>query len=91
MIKIFNVSEFHLENGDPNIEILIFFEYGDPDCIDLEKLTTIQTIKFLKNIAEILESTYNVTKMSNNNISLENIILVDSSQLKLSGWKPHIQ
>lgn len=87
MVRLYKIEEFSLPQGDTT-ELLIFFEYGEPDCIALDELTTIQTIKFLKNITEILETTFGITKLTHNNISLENIVLIDESQLKLSGWKP---
>lgn len=42
-------------------ELLIFYEWGEPDCIDLERLTNAQTLKFLKNICEILKTTHKAT------------------------------
>jgi hypothetical protein len=86
MIRVWRINVF--ENAIDNTEeVLVLFEWGEPDCIDLSRLTAIQTLKFLKNIFEMLDVTYNIRKLTHNNICLENIVLV-GSQLKLSGWKP---
>lgn len=87
MIKLWSYAEFFIK-AEEKYESLVFYEWGEPDCIDLEKLTTIQTLKFLKNIAEILESTFKITKLTHSNITLDNIILVGKKQLKLAGWRP---
>lgn len=88
LIKIWKTTSF-VNKSDGSEEFLVNFEWGEADCIDLSRLTKIQTIKFLKNIIEILEVTYNITNICHSNISLKNILLV-GSQLKLSGWQPNL-
>lgn len=68
-------------------EFVAFFEWGEPDYIDLPRLTNMQAIKFLRSLVEILETTADMTRLTHGDICLENIILV-GAQLKLSGWKP---
>ena len=45
MIKIAQVLTYNDEENSQN-ELCIFFEWGEPDCIDLERLTNAQTLKF---------------------------------------------
>ena len=75
MIKIAQVLTHNNDETNEN-ELLVFFEWGEPDCIDLERLTNAQTLKFLKNICDILKTTYKATKLTHTNIKLDNIVLV---------------
>ena len=86
MIRLWKTaSHFTTESTE---EFLVFFELGEPDCIDLTRLTKVQTLKFLKNMIEVLETTYRVTSITNGDVCLDNILLV-GNQLKLGGWRPY--
>lgn len=67
MIKIAQVLTYSKEDCSQH-ELLVFYEWGEPDCIDLDRLTNQQTLKFLKNICDILKTTYIATKLTHNNI-----------------------
>jgi hypothetical protein len=87
MIKLWRTSTYKLSGDNGQEEFLVFFEWGEPDCIDLARLTTTQTIKFLKNMMDILDTTYRITGITHSSIFLENILLI-GNQLKLGGWRP---
>lgn len=87
MIKIWRTESTPLPENEDLEEFLVFFEWGEPDCIDLGRLTKTQTMKFLKNILDILETTYRIPKITHGDICLENILLI-GNQLKLGGWRP---
>lgn len=87
LLRYFMVNEW-LSAENPSLgELLVFAEWGDFDCIDLARITLLQTVKFLKNVLEILQATYAGCKLTHGNIKLENVVLV-RGQLKLAGWKP---
>lgn len=88
MVKVLRLEETS-NPLDQTDELLVFSEWGEPDCIDLARLTAIQTLKYLKNINEMLRTVFVTRGITNNNIALHNVVLV-GSQLKLSGWKPLI-
>lgn len=86
MVRVIKTETFDHPN-ETTEELLVFFEWGEPDCIDLSRLTSIQTLKYLKNILEMLKNVFATRGVTNNNICLHNVVLV-GSQLKISGWKP---
>ena len=88
MIKIWRTETTSIPESDSSEEFLAFFEWGEPDCIDLARLTKTQTMKFLKNILDILETTYRIPKITHGDICLDNILLI-GNQLKLGGWRPY--
>ena len=88
MIKVWRVETTRIPDANNEEELLVFFEWGEPDCIDLSRLTKMQTMKFLKNILDILETTCRITKITHGDVCLDNILLI-GNQLKLGGWRPY--
>lgn len=88
MIKVWRVESTSMPEKENSEELLVFFEWGEPDCIDLSRLTKMQTMKFLKNILDILETTCRITKITHGDVCLDNILLI-GNQLKLGGWRPY--
>jgi hypothetical protein len=77
MATLWIYTDYYIQRTN-EYEFLVCFEWGEPDCIDIERLTSIQTLKFLKNIVEILETTYNISKLTHNNVCLHNLVLVET-------------
>lgn len=62
-------------------------DYGESDCIDIEKIEELHIIRFLKNLCILLKDAKNIYKLYHSNLTIDNIILVEN-ELKISGFKP---
>jgi hypothetical protein len=68
-------------------EIIVISDYGEADCIDIEKIEELHIIRFLKNLCILLKDAKNIYKLYHSNLTIDNIILVEN-ELKISGFKP---
>ena len=71
----------------PYYEIIVISDYGESDCIDIEKIEELHIIRFLKNLCILLKDAMGVYDLYHSNLSIDNIILVEN-ELKISGFKP---
>ena len=75
------------DNEEGYYEVVVIFEYGESDRIDIESISNNHINKFLKNVCLLLSELKSYDKIYHNNIFLKNIVLVDG-ELRLSGFRP---
>jgi hypothetical protein len=68
-------------------ELILLFDLGDSDRIDVEQIKVHQLTKFLKTVCLLLQDLKKRSDLYHGNISIKNIILADD-ELKISGFKP---
>lgn len=71
---------------DRYYELILVYDYGESDRIDVENISTAHINKFLKNVCLLLNDLKKFDGIYHGNIFLKNIILVNN-ELKLSGFK----
>jgi hypothetical protein len=70
-----------------HFEVVLLFDLGESDRIDIDQIQIPQITKFLKSVCLLLLDLKNRSDLSHGNISIKNIILCDN-ELKISGFKP---
>ena len=85
IIRVLSVH-FTEEESEGYYELVVLFEYGEADRIDVERIEKQHIHKFLKNITVLLADVKK-SDIYHSNIKIENIVLI-LSDLKLSGFKP---
>lgn len=68
-------------------ELVLLFQYGEIDWIDIEKIENQHINQFLYSICCLLQDLKDQAGISHNNIHIKNIVLIER-ELKLSGFKP---
>ena len=86
IIKLNNLFNFD-NNMESYYEIVILYEFGESDRIDVENIEKQHINKFLKNACLLLKDLKKFDNIYHGNIFLRNIVLVNN-ELKISGFKP---
>ena len=85
IVNLNYIFDFDNDN-DEYFELILVYDYGESDRIDVENISTAHINKFLKNVCLLLNDLKKFDGIYHGNIFLKNIILVNS-ELKLSGFK----
>lgn len=86
IVKLYQVYQF----ADPSnnyFELVMLFELGEADRIDIDQIQVQQITKFLKNVCILLQDLKSKNDLYQGNICIKNIVLTDN-ELKISGFKP---
>lgn len=86
IIRLHQIHNFDVEE-DNYFEVVLIFDLGEPDRIDIDNIESQHINKFLKNVCLLLQDLKKFDEIYHGNIYIKNIVLV-STELKLSGFKP---
>lgn len=68
-------------------ELVLLFDLGEADRIDVDQIQVPQITKFLKSVCLLLQDLKRRSDLYHGNISIKNIVLAEN-ELKISGFKP---
>jgi hypothetical protein len=86
IIRLHQIHNFDIEEEN-YYEVVLIFDLGEPDRIDIDNIESQHINKFLKNVCLLLQDLKKYDEIYHGNIYIKNIVLVNT-ELKLSGFKP---
>ena len=86
IIRLHQIHNFDVEEEN-YFEVVLIFDLGEPDRIDIDNIESQHITRFLKNVCLLLQDLKKFDEIYHGNIYIKNIVLVNG-ELKLSGFKP---
>ncbi len=86
IVRIVDIFDFE-DPANNFYELVLIFDYGEKDRIDVSNIQSHHINKFLNNICMLFKVLKEFDGIYHGNLNLENIILIDN-ELKIGGFKP---